>query len=220
MSFKKTLRRWAGEIAYRLKPGKAEENRVVDIPQFHSLRTGDVAIDCGANLGIISQILGQHGATVHAFEPNPDAFSALTERTSAMANVIRHNQAVLDRAGHMTLHLHVNYHLNPKRFSSRSSLLSEKRNVDDTGGVKVEVIDLVDFILRLDRPVKLLKIDIEGAEYDLLNGLIDRGAMELIESVYVETHAHSIPSLKLVDTALRKRIGELGLSGKIDLNWI
>lgn len=68
--------------------------------------------------------------------------------------------------------------------------------------------------------MKLLKVDIEGAEYDLLNGLIDRGAMDRIEAVFVETHAHSIPSLVPVDKALRDRIDKLGLGGKIDLNWI
>jgi FkbM family methyltransferase len=57
--------------------------------------------------------------------------------------------------------------------SSRSSLIAEKRNVDETGGVQVRVIDLVAFIEKLGRPIKLLKVDIEGAEYALLNGLID-----------------------------------------------
>jgi FkbM family methyltransferase len=220
MTLKKSLKRAFGSIAYRLNPGKPEKTREVTIPLFHQLGPGDIAIDCGANLGAITKVLGAHGATVHAFEPNPDAFRVLTEQTAAMPNVHRHNQAVLDRPGEMTLYLHLNYALNPERFSSRSSLIAEKRNVDEAGGVKVKVIDLVDFILRLDRPVKLLKVDIEGAEYDLLNGLIDRGAMDRVEAVFVETHAHSIPSLVPVDRALRARIEKLGLGGKIDLNWI
>jgi FkbM family methyltransferase len=218
-TLKKTLKQAFGAVAYRLRPGKPEKTRQVTIPLFHQLQPGDIAIDCGANLGAITKILGANGATVHAFEPNPDAFRVLTEQTTHLPNVHRHPAAVLDRAGEMTLYLHVNYALNPERFSSRSSLIAEKRNVDEDHGVKVPVIDLVAFILGLDRPVKLLKVDIEGAEYDLLNALIDRGAMDRIEAVFVETHAHSIPSLVPVDKALRQKIADRGLAGKIDLNW-
>ena len=220
MAVKKILKRWFGAVAYRLKPGKAEVARVVDIPAFHDLGPGDIAIDCGANLGVITRILAQGGAEVHAFEPNPDAFRVLTERTKRMPNVHRHQQAVLDHDATMLLYLHVNYALNPERFSARSSLIAEKRNVDERGGVQVAVIDLVAFIEKLGRPVKLLKVDIEGAEYAVLNGLIDRGVMDRIEAVFVETHAHSIPSLQPVDRALRKRIADLGLGAKIDLNWL
>ncbi len=220
MGLKKTLKRWVGALVYRLKPGQAETARVVDIAAFHTLQPGDVAIDCGANLGVITAILAKNGAQVHAFEPNPDAYRLLVERTRGMASVHCHPQAVLHHADTMTLFLHMNYGLNPARFSSGSSLFAEKRNVEDRGGVTVEVIDLVAFILGLGQRVKLLKIDIEGAEYALLNGLIDRGAIDLIDAVYVETHAHSIASLRGADEALRKRIADLGLGGKIDLNWV
>lgn len=220
MSVKKTLKRWVGGLVNRLKPTKAETVRVVDIPAFHALQPGDIAIDCGANLGVITKILARNGAEVHAFEPNPDAYRMLVERTRGMPAVRCHQQAVLDHPDTMKLFLHVNYGLNPARFSSSSSLFAEKRNVDDRGGVEVEVIDLVAFILNLGRRIKLLKIDIEGAEYALLNGLIDRGAIDLIDAVYVETHAHAIASLRRADQALRQRIADLGLGGKIDLNWV
>ena len=220
MALKKRLKAWVGAVMYRVRPGKPELDRVVDIPAFHSLGPGDVAIDCGANLGAITRIMARGGAEVHAFEPNPDAFAVLKARTADLPGVQCHNAAVLDRDDTMTLFLHVNYKLNPERFSSRSSLIAEKRNVDEAGGVQVRVIDLVAFIEGLGRPIKLLKVDIEGAEYALLNGLIDRGVMDRIAAVYVETHAHSIPSLKPADAALRQRIADLGLGGKIDLNWI
>lgn len=220
MDVMKWLKRMFGEVKYRLNPGRAERSRVVDIPAFHDLGPGDIAIDCGANLGVITTILAANGAEVHAFEPNPDAFRVLSERTAHLPNVHRHPQAVLDRADEMTLYLHVNYGLNPERFSSRSSLIGDKRNVDDRKGVKVPVIDLPAFIEALGRPVKLLKIDVEGAEYDILNALIDRGLMDRIGAVFVETHAHSIPSLRPKDAALRQRIADLQLGGKIDLNWL
>jgi FkbM family methyltransferase len=143
----------------------------------------------------------------------------LRQATAALPNVHLYPQAVLDAPGLMTLHLHLNYALNPERFSSGSSLIADKRNVDASTGVKVEVIDLVAFILALPRPVKLLKLDVEGAEYAILHALIDRGAIERVDQVFAETHAHAIPSLREADLRLRGRIAELGLERKIDLTW-
>jgi FkbM family methyltransferase len=220
MSLKKTLKRWGGELVYRLKPGKAQQFRQVTIPEFLNLGPDDIAIDCGANLGVITTVLARSGAQVHAFEPNPDAFASLRSKVKDMANVHLHQQAVLDKPGTLRLYLHLNYARNPERFSQGSSLMSEKRNVDEAHGIDVEVIDLCDFIETLGRPVKLLKIDIEGAEYAVLHAMLDRGTIDLVEKVFVETHAHAIPSLQQTDAALRQRIAECGLSEKIDLNWI
>lgn len=219
MRLRSRLKRWLGNISYRVRPGKAEFTRAVAHPAFHALGPGDIAIDCGANLGAITLVLAAGGAEVHAFEPNPDAFAILERATKHLPNVHRYQQAVLDAPDRMTLHLHMNYARNPERFSSGSSLISDKRNVDGSGGIEVEVVDLVAFIESLQKPVKLLKLDIEGAEYTILHALLDRCMMDLIERVFVETHAHAIPSLRDTDARLRARISALGLGGKIDLTW-
>ena len=93
-------------------------------------------------------------------------------------------------------------------------------NVSEGGGVEVEVIDLAACIEALGRPVKVPKIDVESADYRILNRLIASGVIEQVERVFVEAHAHAIPSRYEVDAALRWRIADLGLGRKIDLNWI
>jgi FkbM family methyltransferase len=220
MNLRKLLKRWGGDLVYRLKPGRTVAERPITIPAFFELGPGDIAIDCGANLGSVTEVLARGGAEVHAFEPNPDAFAILSRNTAGMPNVHLHQQAVLDRNGTMRLFLHLNYARNPERFSAGSSLIAEKRNVDGSTGVEVEVIDLPAFIEALGRPVKLLKIDVEGAEYAILEALIERGIIDRIERVFVETHAHAIKSLAEADARLRRRIAELDLGAKIDLNWI
>jgi len=221
MNLRKKLKKIGGEIVYRLKPGRrssVEEARAH--PAFAALGAGDIAIDCGANHGVITAAMAANGAEVHAFEPNPDAFAVLTERFKGAPNVRLYPQAVLDKPGTMTLFLHLNYARNPARFSQGSSLFAEKRNVSESGGVEVGVIDLSAFIGGLGRPVKLVKIDVEGAEYAILNGLIDSGMIHRVDQLLVETHASMIESLRLADTELRARIHELGLGEKIDLNGI
>lgn len=219
MTILKTLKRLGGEVTYRLRPRRALHDRQVAHPAFHALGPLDIGIDCGANLGAITRVMAAHGAEIHAFEPNPVAFAALTRATAGMPNVRRHPQAVLDAPGRMTLHLHLNDALNPERFSSSSSLMPDKRNVDPGRGIEVEVIDLPAFIEALGRPVALLKIDVEGAEYAILHALIERGTIARIGRVFAETHAHAIPRLQATDADLRRRIAALGLSEKIDLTW-
>lgn len=219
MTIRKTLKRLGGEVAYRLRPGRALHDRQVGEPAFHALGPGDIGIDCGANLGAITRVMAAGGAEIHAFEPNPVAFDALARATAGLPNVRLHRQAVLDAPGRMPLHLHLNDARNPARFSASSSLMPDKRNVDPAQGIEVEVIDLPAFIEALGRPVALLKIDVEGAEYAILHALIDRGTIHRIGRVFVETHAHAIPRLRDTDAALRQRIAALGLAEKIDLTW-
>lgn len=219
MKLRKRVKKLLGEVYYRFWPGRAKQAVEIDIPAFHELGPEDIAIDCGANRGLVTRVMAANGARVHAFEPNPVAYERLIEATRGMPSVTCYNKAVLDRPGRMQLYLHLNFDRNPERFSERSSLYAEKVNVDESRAVDVEVVDLVEFIMGLDRPVKLLKIDIEGAEYELLEGLIDRGAIERIGRVFVETHADSIPSLVPKDVALREKIGRLGLQERIDLEW-
>src|SRR3546814_8424189 len=66
------------------------------------LRPGDIAIDCGANVGRFTRPIAEGGATVHAFEPNPDAFAELSrnlagrseEHTSELQSLMRISYAV------------------------------------------------------------------------------------------------------------------------------
>ncbi len=221
MNFRKSLKRIGGNLLYRLKSKRTSAvERARHHPAFDVLGPGDVAIDCGANVGLVTEVLANRGAEVHAFEPNPDAFELLRERCGKLSRVHLYPQAVLDAPGTLKLHLHLNYDCNRERFSKGSSLIAEKGNVSETRAVEVEVIDLADFIARLGKPIKILKMDIEGAEYKVLHRLIESGVIDSIEQVFVETHAHSIRSLREPDKAIRALIEARDLGHKIDLNWV
>ncbi|MGH3136109.1 MAG: FkbM family methyltransferase, partial [Gaiellaceae bacterium] len=158
-------------IRRRLRPTEIEA-RVAAV----GLREGDIAIDCGANIGLVTAAFARTGADVHAFEPNPDAFAVLEERFRDAPNVRLHRVAVLDRPGAARLHLHVDAARDPVGASIGSSVLSLKGNVDPESYVEVEAIDLSQFVLDLDRDVRVLKIDIEGAECPVVHRLLDTGA--------------------------------------------
>lgn len=61
---------------------------------------------------------------------------------------------------------------------------------DDPQAAKVRCVDLARVITSLPEPV-ILKLDCEGAEYELLEHLIQTGAINAVERVVVEWHKRS-----------------------------
>jgi FkbM family methyltransferase len=185
---------------------------------FWALGVGDVAIDCGANVGHYTAIMARGGATVYAFEPNPHAFAALAERFRDATNVHCLARAVYAEEARLPLYLHEHAKADPLRWSTGSSLLANKPNVDPRSFVLVETIDLAAFIETLGRPVALMKMDIEGAEAVVLARLIETGAISKIRNLLVETHDGRVPGLAPEMERVRRLIRERGLEN-VDLGW-
>ncbi len=199
------------------------------------------AIDCGANIGEISLSFLQKGAKVYAFEPNKAAFNILEQRLTDHPWIVCYNMAVSDKNEHTKLYLHKkldgkkqqdiknedDYFLHV-RYSQGSSLKSDKRNVDESNYQEVQSIRLCDFIRNIQGrsdvpPILILKIDVEGAEVDLLRDLLDTGIAKEIPFIFVETHEQKIPSVTKELTKIIKRIeaGKMhGLYQNIFLNWM
>ena len=185
------------------------------------LEKGDIVVDCGANIGIFTDLFQKLGAVVYAFEPNPYAFSVLNERFDKNNSVILKKQAVSTskRKGIQKFFFHKEHEKNKIEYSQGSSLLSEKPNVNEEDYVDVEVIDFSEFVNNLDGNIKILKIDIEGAEVELVHDLIDKNLIQNIPYVFVETHDLKISDLREETDRLRKRIKENNLNN-IRLDWI
>jgi FkbM family methyltransferase len=182
------------------------------------LQADDIAIDCGANIGNITARLAAKGATIYAFEPNPFAFNVLKKRFTGSKNVHCINKGVLDRDGMVQLYLHENSPIDPVKWSTGSSLLKSKSNVDDRNFITVEVVDLCCFIQSLHRRIKMIKMDVEGVEFAILNRMIDTGVIHSVDRLIVETHDR-LPELRREDEKLRHRIAREGLDN-ISLDWV
>ncbi len=179
----------------------------------------NIMIDCGANVGVVTQAFADLRATVYSFEPNPYAFNRLRDRFQSVQNVTCFQKAVLDRTTVIRLYLHEHAQQDQVVWSTGSSIIEEKNNVDPKTFVDVEAIDLSQFVLDLKTSITLLKMDIEGAEYATLTKLINTGAYAKIEHIVVETHETKIPELRPAHGRLVELIAEKRIQN-IDLSWI
>jgi FkbM family methyltransferase len=124
--------------------------------------TNSLVLDLGANRGDFTRwALGQ-GATVIAFEPDKDAYLQLIKRLNKFEKFFPLNSAVSNKTGLSKFYFHKDKKIDPIGFSISSSLVEEKANIDNSFFNHVLCIDLEVIVKEL--PIKLLKIDIEGAE--------------------------------------------------------
>ena len=188
--------------------------------QLFSIKLGkdDIVIDCGAHIGNITQRLFKSGATIYCFEPNPYAFKVLQDRFSNIENVHCIQRGVSDKNGRMKLYLHENSDEDKVHWSTGSSLLPFKGNININNYVDVEVIDLCEFIESLNNRVRILKMDVEGAECPIIEKIIINETIYKIDYVFVETHEHKIPELKVETDTIRELIKQRRIEN-INLDW-
>lgn len=135
----------------------------------HIVRPGDTVIDIGANVGVVtvllSSLVGEKGR-VFAFEPNPtlhDMFARTMER-NRITNVFLNKVALGDKEGNLSLCFR----------SDNVGAGSLVYRYDSAQTVTVPVATLSSR-LRSQRveSIRLIKIDAEGFEPEILSGAID-----------------------------------------------
>lgn len=183
---------------------------------LQELSPGDICIDCGANVGEISGKFAQRGARVYAFEPDPWSFRTLSANLGDRSGVTLMNRAVGVEQGRIAFFRDAAFEDQPDLHSLASSVYPRPDRPQVS--VEVEVIDLPAFLRSLDAPVKILKMDIEGAEVALLEALIDEGLAAGIGHIFVETHELQFADLLDGTARLRKRVSDMRLE-HINLDW-
>lgn len=178
-------------------------------------------IDCGANQGDISLFFLKRGATVYAFEPDPLAFQILKKRTANYSNIEINQKAVGTNDGKINLFLHQERENQDRddAYTVSSSIVKEKINVNSKNSVEVEIIDFIVYLNRFDKPIDLIKMDIEGAEIEILEKIIEKQIYNNFNLLVVETHENKIPSHIEKIQNIKKLIRENNINN-IKLNWV
>lgn len=135
------------------------------------VNTGSVFFDIGANIGFFSlmaaRLIGPNGA-VYAFEPVNENAALIRKnaRLNSLGNIHIFETAMTCKTGREELLL--------ARYAGGASLKSAGAPPDPSGSILVETSTVDDFMQsRGIRPPDLVKIDVEGAEMDVLHGMVD-----------------------------------------------
>lgn len=157
------------------------------------LTASDICIDLGANMGVYTEKFALTGAEVHAYEPDPHCFAALQKRFADRSNVHLHNAAVSATGGVATLRRTLNFAQSPDAESQSSSIARKDPKTYDTDGVVVEMRAFADVVNAFDRPIAIVKMDIEGSEFEILDEILAAPERFRIGALFVETHERSFP---------------------------
>lgn len=145
-------------------------------------RRDPVIVDCGANIGCATLYFKLHypDARILAFEPNPFCFEMLKKNVevNGLKNVSLVQAACASAPGTTT------FHVNPG-FSPMSSAVGNRDQKQKTVPIEVRLVKLSESITE---DVDLLKLDIEGGEWEVFADLVASGKMTRIHRMAIEYH--------------------------------
>lgn len=145
--------------------------------EFQSDREHPLILDCGANVGTSVLYFKQlyPGAHIIAFEPDVNVFNVLSQNINErdIDGVELINAAVWKEEGELNF--------------IAEGADSGRIDTADRGEMKVPTVRLSDYIA--GRKISMLKMDIEGAELEVLNDC--RNVLMEVENIFVEYHSFS-----------------------------
>ena len=187
------------------------------------LRPGDLALDCGANVGVVSSLLADTGADVISYEPDPYAFAQLSDALGDRQNVQLINAAVGASSGNVRLMRASNFDEDKKGASVKSTIVDGGRMIAAENYVDVKLLDFLTILsgeIENRGEIAFVKMDIEGAELELLEAMDAADLIKDIRCLVVETHERKFAELRPRFRALREVFSEKYPKRQVNLDWI
>jgi len=135
-----------------------------------NVKKGDTVVDVGANIGyytlVLAKLVGEQGR-VFAFEPDSTNYKLLRKNIEInnYKNIHTENYAIADYEGHAKLFLSKTqmgmHRIYPSKYCSEHYLNVKTRSLDSY------------FIRETKKAISFVKIDVEGSEFKVINGMKD-----------------------------------------------
>lgn len=183
------------QLFRRLAPSRDYEER------FHgalmgAIREGDHIWDIGANVGLYTQLFADaagSGGKVFAFEPSPGAAAQIEEIAKKYSSVAVVNKAISDEAGEAF------FDISSGADSVTNHLTKEVSGSSET--VRVEVVT-GDLMMETLGVPQIIKIDVEGFEYEVIRGMETLLKAPELRGVFCEVHFAVLESRGLANAPI------------------
>jgi FkbM family methyltransferase len=184
-----------------------------------------IVIDIGACVGEYTDFcLNEYDVEkIYLFEPLSINYNSLVAKYKDNTKVVLYHAAVSNfdgkapfyKKGYRQLTGEVIYEM---KGNAGSSLRRDKTNVSKGVFDEVTVVKLSTFIVQNQiTHIDILKIDVEGSEYDIIEDVLDSKLDGIIDKICYEDHARKVPSIKGKKFEVVNRIRDMGILGKFYL---
>lgn len=142
----------------------------------YPLNSNSIVLDLGGYLGDWSSLIYcMHSPKIHIFEPIPVFYDTIKYRFKNNQNIFAHNYGLGKRKEKISIAFR----------DDATSIFS----TSDGDNIEIEMMDIIEFLnVNSIKRIDLLKLNIEGSEYDVLERLIDTGWLPKIEHIQVQFH--------------------------------
>jgi FkbM family methyltransferase len=194
----------------------------------------NVFLDLGTHLGqglehFIYELKIDDQWKVHTFEANPDTYKQFTEGVyNKYPFIVAHNKAVSNRDGMLQFNQET-FPGEPTATGQASSTIDmskwdpwgNNQSAQHFSSIEVSCIDFAKFIKDNfnEQDNIFIKMDIEGAEFDVLEKLYNEDLFRLINILAVEWHAHYFSNREEMEIKKQDLLSKL-LDAKVNvLEW-
>lgn len=153
----------------------------------YPLERNSTVLDVGGYQGdFTAAIHARYGCRVFIFEPIPNFYESCTERFSKVPEVVCLNYGLGEKDGIFNI-------------TDAGDASSFIRSSENMSALSAQIRGIANVWHELDLgTVSLMKINIEGGEYDLLTALIDSGLVQKVKHLQIQFH-------NFVDNAIERR---------------
>jgi FkbM family methyltransferase len=170
---------------------------------FVCVAENDIVFDIGFNYGFFTlDALTYKPKKIIGFEPNPNLVKLFNRLN--IDSVELHQSAVSNKAGSTVFY--------ENNFSGKSSIHSDVNSDTSSNSYQVNICSFNDMAEQYD-VIDYLKVDCEGAEYEIFESIPNEFLTNRIRKIALEFH-HNINDIRVVN--LISKIKQCGFETKID----
>jgi FkbM family methyltransferase len=173
------------------------ENGEAKRTDYPELGPDSIVFDVGAFKGeFADRIHNKYGSLVYCFEVAPEFIVGLNNKYKDHEKVWVYQHGLGDKTANFNI----------RHAQNATSIFGQEQNKKG----EAEVIAMSEFMakeMKDDQMIDLIKINIEGPEYDLVDHMIDTGIVKRFRNIQVQFH-NFVPDAEARLTSIREKLKE------------